>query len=146
MSEPKTGLHHQLSLLGTHIYTIATDMQQDPNDGSPRPTRFTLSLGPRPTHFTPSLGGDKTVVRVFVEIRPCQGPHSSWARVTDEDAKAPKLTAATEAPQMIVADVWDRVCIYDDNDNNLYSGNRVGACSFFAEYCAQALLANLPNK
>jgi hypothetical protein len=142
MTEPKSHLEHALFILGGHLYALSTDMLQDPNDGSPRPTRFGLSLG---------TTEDRAVVRVIVDIRPHAGPHSSWEPITAEEAAAPALTVEKEAPRTVVANVWDHVVIYDGLDPKgtmtrlgprgpvLYSGNRVGACTFFAQHCAAAL-------
>lgn len=152
MNKEKSPLAHMLSLMGGHLYHIAGDMLAG-SDGTARPTRFGIGFGGS--------------VHVIVEIRPHDGQQSGWAPISDEEAKAPVSRSTERLPDGSLgarpeastwanpANVWDHVTIYDAKDASrdsmsqptalgprgkvLYAGNRVGACSFFAEYCADEI-------
>lgn len=140
-TKEKSPLAHMLRLLGGHLHCISTEMLTG-NDGKGRPTRFGLGLGES--------------VHVIVEIRPHEGTGSGWAPISDEEAKAPFAVKTVDgmpevSTQANAANVWDHVTIYDAKDPKgeptglgprgkvLYAGNRVGACNFFAEYCASEI-------
>jgi len=130
-------LANMLRLLGGHLHCIATEMLTG-SDGKGRPTRFGLGLGES--------------VHVIVEIRPHEGTGSGCAPISDEEAKAPFAVKPVDglpetSTHANAANVWDHVAIYDATDPKgeptglgprgkaLYSGNRVGACNFFAAHC-----------